>query len=92
MEVDVRESFLEAGAAKKMIAVARQAESQAEESLRFVENQYREGLATITDLLDTELARTNARLSLVTALYEYNAALAKLSMVTGGYPVNGRNL
>ena len=92
VEVDVRESFLDATAAKKMIAVARQAESQAEESLRIVENQYREGLATITDLLDTELARTNTRLSLVNAMFEYNAALARLSMVTGGYPVNGRNL
>ena len=92
VEVDVKEAYLEAGATKKMIAVARQAESQANESLRIVENQYREGLATITDLLDTELATTNARLSLVQALYGYNVALATLSMVTGGYPINPRNL
>ena len=78
---------LDAGAAGQMIGVARQATEQAEESLRILENQYREGLATITDLLDTELAATNSRLSYVQALYGYNLALARVSLVTGGFPL-----
>ncbi|MEA1996845.1 MAG: TolC family protein, partial [Gemmatimonadota bacterium] len=86
VEVSVREVFFQTQAAKEMIAVAREARKQARESLRILENQYREGLATITDLLDTELASTNSNLSLVKALYEYNVALARLSLVTGGYP------
>ncbi len=92
MEVDVRAAYLDASAAKQMIAVAREAERQADESLRIVENQYREGQTTITDLLDTELTTTNARLSLVHALYGYNVAIARLSMVTGGYPINRQNM
>jgi len=86
VEVEVREACLNARAAAQMIAVAAQASEQAEESLRILENQYREGLATITDLLDTELAATNSRLSYIQALYEYNLALARVSLVTGGFP------
>ncbi|HLA40971.1 MAG TPA: TolC family protein [Candidatus Glassbacteria bacterium] len=88
VEVEVKEAWLDAGAAGKMMAVARQATEQAAESLRILENQYGEGLATITDLLDTELAATNSRLSLVKALYDYNVSIARISLVTGGYPVN----
>ncbi|MFH1069944.1 MAG: TolC family protein [Candidatus Glassbacteria bacterium] len=88
LEVEVKEAWLDARAAGKMIAVAREARQQADESLRILENQYEEGLATITDLLDTELAATGSRLALVKALYDYNVALARLSMVTGGYPLN----
>ena len=88
----MRAAYLDVGAAKQMIAVAREAEKQADESLRIVENQYREGQTTITDLLDTELATTNARLSLVHALCGYNVAIARLSMVTGGYPINRQNM
>ena len=86
VEVEVREAYLDTRAAEQMIGVAAQATEQAEESLRILENQYREGLATITDLLDTELAATNSRLSYVQALYEYNLALARVSLVTGGFP------
>lgn len=83
--VDVREAWLNSHAAAEKIGVARKARAEATESLRIVENQYREGLATITDLLDTEAASTNAALNVSAALYEYNLALARLSLVTGGY-------
>ncbi|MEA2064453.1 MAG: TolC family protein [Gemmatimonadota bacterium] len=87
VEVEVREAYLDTRAAARRIEVAGQATEQAGESLRILENQYREGLATITDLLDTELAATNSRLSYVQALYEYNLALARVSLVTGGFPI-----
>ena len=88
VEVDVREAWLNSRAALERIGVAARAREQADESLRILENQYREGLATITDLLDTELAATNARLGHTSALYEYNLALARLSLVTGGNNIN----
>ncbi len=86
VEVEVREAYLEAGAAREMIAVARQAAEESRESLRILENQYREGLATITDLLDTETAATAGGLRLVEARYGHQLALARLALVTGGYP------
>ena len=85
VEVEVREAYLDAKAAGQRIEVAKKATEQAEESLRIVENQYNEGLATITDLLDTELTTTNTHLSFAQALYEYNLALARVSLVTGGF-------
>jgi outer membrane protein len=90
VEVDVREAYLDAKAAGKMIPVAGQATEQALESLRIVENQYREGLATITDLLDTDLAAISTRLSHVKALYDYNMALARVSLVTGGFNLSAQ--
>jgi outer membrane protein TolC len=86
VEVQVKEAWLGADATGRMVGVARSAVEQARESLRIVENQYAEGLATITDLLDTELAATNSELSLTQALYDYNVAQARLSLVTGGFP------
>jgi outer membrane protein len=86
LEVQVKEAYLNADAAGRMINVARSSVEQARESLRIVGNQYTGGLATITDLLDTELAATGSELSLSQALYEYNVALARLALVTGGHP------
>jgi len=86
LEVQVKEAYLNVGATNEMLGVARKAVDQARESLRIVENQYAEGLATITDLLDTEVAATNSELSRTQALFDYNLALARLSLVTGGYP------
>ncbi|MCE5272630.1 TolC family protein [bacterium] len=88
VEVDVREAWLNLQAAGKQIEVARGARDEAGESLRIVENQYREGLASITDLLDTEAAATGAGLNYSAALYEYNLSLAGLRLATGGYPIN----
>lgn len=88
VSVEVRQAWLDSRAAAERIEVADSAREQADESLRIVQNQYREGLATITDLLDTELAATNARLGYTGALYEYNLALARLSLASGGYPTN----
>jgi len=88
VEVDVREAWLNLQASGKQIEVARGARDEAKESLRIVENQYREGLASITDLLDTEAAATGAGLNYSAALYEYNLSLAGLRLATGGYPIN----
>ncbi len=86
LEVQVKQAYLNADAAGRMISVARSSVEQARESLRIVENQYTGGLATITGLLDTELAATSSELSLTRTLYEYNVALARLALVTGGHP------
>ena len=89
IEVEVREAFLETQASWESIAVARGATEQADESLRIIENQYDEGLATITDLLDTEAAATASKLSLAQAMFEYNLSLASLELATGGFDVYG---
>ena len=52
-------------------------------SLRIVSNQYREGLATMVDLLDVQAAATGAEGDLVQARHDYRVDLARLSHAAG---------
>ena len=65
------------------MAVARDAVDSALESLRIVENQYREGLATMVELLDTQAAATRAQGDLVQARHDFRVGQARL-IFTGG--------
>lgn len=76
--VEAREAWLNARAARERVTVARNAVEAAREGLRIVSNQYREGLATMLDLLDTQLAAAQAETGLVEALHDYNIGLARL--------------
>jgi len=60
------------------VIVAGDAVAAAREGLRIVTNQYREGLATMVNLLDTQAAATMAEGNLVQALHDYNVGLARL--------------
>ena len=54
------------------------AEDAAREGLRIVTNQYREGLASMVDLLDVQAAATMAEGNLVRARHDYRVSLAGL--------------
>lgn len=82
-KVEATQSWLEANAAREKVAVARDAVVAAREGLRIVTNQYREGLASMVDLLDTQAAATMAEGSLVQARHDYHVGLARLQY-TGG--------
>lgn len=72
------EAWLGAQAAWQKVQVARDAVKAAREGLRIVSNQYREGLAGMVDLLDTQAAATMAEGNLVQALHDYRVGLANL--------------
>src|SRR5208337_4840978 len=57
VKLQVREAFQNLTTAQQREEVSRQAQSEAEESLRIIQNRYEAGLATITDLLRVEAAR-----------------------------------
>lgn len=75
---EAHQAWLEAEAAREKVLVARQAVTAAREGLRIVRNQYREGLASMVDLLDTQAAATMAEGNLVQAEHDYRVGLAKL--------------
>ncbi len=83
--VQATEAWLNVKAAHEKVAVARDAVTAAREGLRIVSNQYREGLATMVNLLDTQAAATMAEGNLVQALHDYQVGLANLDY-TGGSP------
>ncbi len=76
--VQATEAWLNLKSAYDKVGVARDAVTAAREGLRIVTNQYREGLAGMVDLLDTQAAATMAEGNLVQALHDYQVGLANL--------------
>jgi len=76
--VQATEAWLNLAAAHDKVAVAREAVTSAREGLRIVTNQYREGLVSMVDLLDTQAAANMAEGNLVQALHDYQVGLARL--------------
>jgi len=76
--VQANEAWLNLKAAHEKVGVARGAVDAAREGLRIVGNQYREGLAGMVDLLDTQAAATMAEGRLVNAVHDFKVGLAQL--------------
>jgi outer membrane protein TolC len=77
-KVQATEALLTAKAAYEKVLVAQDAVTAAREGLRIVTNQYREGLASMVNLLDTQAAATMAEGNLVQARHDYQVGLAQL--------------
>jgi len=77
-QVQATEALLTAKAAYEKVLVAQDAVSAGREGLRIVTNQYREGLASMVNLLDTQAAATMAEGNLVQARHDYQVGLANL--------------
>ncbi|HVP79728.1 MAG TPA: TolC family protein [Thermodesulfobacteriota bacterium] len=69
--------------ARGRLAVAEQAIDQAAESHRIVQNRYREGLTTITEVLRSETALLRARLNLIAARSDHYVSYAHLLLSSG---------
>jgi outer membrane protein len=90
IRLQVREAYLNLTTARDRVSVSRQAVSQAEESLRIIQNRYEAGLATITDLLSSETARTTAQKNFLNALFDYRLGFAGVELATGELAANSR--
>ena len=83
VKLQVREAFQNLTTAQQRVEVSRQAQSEAEESLRIIQNRYEASLATITDLLRVETARTSAQKNYLNALFDYRLSYTALELATG---------
>jgi len=83
VELEVRKAFLERQEAEARLKVAREMVSEAEESLRMIEDRYRSGMAHVTELLDTETALSEARTRLAKALYDVEVSRTDLDLAVG---------
>jgi len=81
--LEVHDAFLAHQTARERIAVAREAVTQAEESLRIVQDRYDAGLTTIVELLDSETALTASRTNLTRTLYDATVSQARLDLSLG---------
>jgi len=75
-------------ASRARVTVAEGAVEAARASLRIVSNQYREGLASMVDLLEVQAAAIKAEGDLVQARHDYRVDQARLTHAAGGgvYP------
>ncbi len=83
VSIETKQAFLLAQSAWRRIRVAEAAVDQAEEALRIISNRYREGLLTILDLLNGELAVQQARTNRFRSLHDYQAARVQLALAVG---------
>jgi len=83
MALQLRRALIQYRAAEQQVAVARAAEAQSEEGLRILKNRYDAGLATMTDLLSAETARSNARTNLAGAIYRHRLSYAQVEYAAG---------
>jgi outer membrane protein TolC len=69
--------------ARERLQVVGQTTVQATEVLRIVQDRYREGLTTITEVLRAELALVRARTDVLTARHDHYVAYANVLLATG---------
>jgi outer membrane protein len=81
--VDAKAAWLRARAAEERVAVTVDSEAQARENQRIVSLRYNEGMASITDLLDADMALTSASLSRAQAIHDQIVERARLAWAMG---------
>ena len=83
IRLEVARAYRQQVSARERMAVAGQAIDQAAETLRIIQNRYREGLTTITEVLRAETALVRARLNLVAARYDHYVSYANVLLSIG---------
>jgi outer membrane protein len=83
MALQIRNAMILYRTAEQQVAAAQAAETQSEEGLRILKNRYDAGLATMTDLLSAETARSSSRTNLAEAIYRQRLSYANIEYAAG---------
>jgi outer membrane protein len=83
MALEIRTAIIRFRTAEQQVAAAQAAEAQSEEGLRILKNRYDAGLATMTDLLSAETARSSAQTNLAEALFRQRLSFAQIEYAAG---------
>jgi outer membrane protein len=83
MQLEIRRALIQCRASEQQVLAAQAAEAQSEEGLRILRNRYDAGLATMTDILSAETARSAARTNLAEAFYRQRLSYAQLEYAAG---------
>lgn len=83
VNLDVRSSYLNLREAEKRIDTTKLAVSQAEEDYRIAQLRYMNGVGTNTDVLDAQVALTDAKTNYLQAMYDYNTCKTNLETAIG---------
>lgn len=83
VQLDVRQAYLNVRESEKRIHTTEVAVSKAEEDFKIAQVRYSSGVGTNIDVLDAQVALTQAKTNYIQALYDYNTSLAKLNKAMG---------
>ena len=83
VQVEVRRAFSSLTQARELVAAAQKVIEQAEESYRLARARFDVGSSRQIDVLDTQVALTQARNNQIEALYAFNLAKAELERAIG---------
>ena len=83
VNLDVRSNYLNLREAEKRIDTTKLAVSQAEEDYRIAQLRYMNGVGTNTDVLDAQVALTDAKTNYLQAMYDYNTCKTNLETANG---------
>nr|WP_092075095.1 TolC family protein [Dendrosporobacter quercicolus]NSL50071.1 TolC family protein [Dendrosporobacter quercicolus DSM 1736]SDN32605.1 type I secretion outer membrane protein, TolC family [Dendrosporobacter quercicolus] len=83
VELEVRQAYLSMKEAEKRIGATQVAVDKATEDLKIAQTKYYAGAGTNLDVIDAQLALTQAGTNYTEALYDYNINQAKLQKAIG---------
>ena len=81
--LDVNQSYLNLLKSKQKIMVAKETVKQAEENYRITDDRFKQGLTLNSELLDAEVALTQAKTDYVQSLVDYELSVAKMDRALG---------
>ncbi len=81
--LEVEQAYLGVTEARERIDATTKLVEQAEQNLNMAERQYAAGVGTQLDVTDAQLTRSNARITNIQAVYDYNSSLVRLQKAMG---------
>ena len=83
--LEVQNAYIALNEAQESIPLAQLNAQKAKENMELARGRYNEGIGDMIELKDAEVAYTDAQISLLTARYDYGAAVADLKQAMGTY-------
>lgn len=83
VQLEVRQAYLSMREAEKRIDTSKVTVDKAEEDFKIAQVRYTAGVGTNLDVMDAQVALTEAKTNYVQALYDYNTSKADLEMAMG---------
>jgi len=83
--LEVQNAYIALNEAAESIPLAELNAQKAKENMELARGRYNEGIGDMIELKDAEVAYTDAQISLLTARYDYGAAVADLKQAMGTY-------
>ncbi|MGI6092357.1 MAG: TolC family protein [Veillonellaceae bacterium] len=83
VQLDVRNAYLSMKEAEKRIETTDVAVEKAEEDFKIAQVRYSAGVGTNLDVMDAQVALTQAKTNYIQALYDYNTSKANLEKAMG---------